>query len=161
MRLTNVVPEDIGWVDAVVDRWECTRRWSHRTLTPSMPLLWSRLWDEVEVQQAVRDDEGMPRALLQLVHVDLHHRTAELGLLADPDHVARLPGLVDAFLARVFRDFPLRKLTFAAVPGELRVAECLGDRARPAGRFRRQHHGGGDRYADVDVYEIWAPGAER
>jgi hypothetical protein len=158
MRLTNVVPEDIGWVDAVVDRAACTRRWSLRGLTPPMPLLWSRLWDEVAVQQAVRDDEGTPVALLQLVHADLHHGAAELGLLADPDHVDDLAPAIDAFLARVFRDFPLRKLTFGAVVGELRVGDCLGARAQPVGRFARHHHLGGDLYADVEVYEVWPPG---
>jgi hypothetical protein len=157
MRLTNVVPDDIGWVDAVIDQWECTRRWSLRWTTPPMPLLWSRLWDDVTVQQAVRDPDGTPVALLQLAHLDLDHGVAELGLLADPEHVRGWPGPRDEFLDRVFRDFPVRKLTFATVAGELRVADCLGSLAHQTGRLYRHHRDGQGLYTDVEIYEVWEP----
>jgi hypothetical protein len=157
MRLTTVVPDDVGWIDAVVDRWECTRRWSLRGRTPPMPLLWSLLWDDVTAQQAIRDERGAAVALLQLVHLDLDNGVAELGLLADPDHVHRWSGPLDDFLARVFRDFPLRKLTFATVAGDLRVGELFGARAHQTGRLYRHHHFGGGLYTDVEIYEVWEP----
>lgn len=158
MQLTNVVPDDIGWVDTVVDRWECSQRWSLCGQTPPMPLLWALLWDDVTVQQAVRGDGSDAVALLQLVNVDLHNGVAGLGVLADPDHVPQLQAPVTGFLARVFRDFPLRKLTFGAVAGELRVADCFGNRARRVGRFHQHQRRSGDGYADLEIYEVWEAG---
>jgi hypothetical protein len=155
VRLTDVVPGDIGWIDQVIDRWDGSSRWSLRGQTPPLPLMWALLWDDVATQQTVRDDDGHAVALFQLAHVNLHDGVAELAMLADPEHVAHLGPLATAFLARVFRDFPLRKVTFGVATDERSITHCFGPRAQPSGRLRQHRRRGGDVYADVELYEMW------
>jgi hypothetical protein len=150
-----VVPGDIGWIDQVIDRWDGSSRWSLGGQTPPLPLMWALLWDDVAVQQAVRTDDGRAVALFQLAHVNLHDGVAELAMLADPEHVQQLNPLVATFLARVFRDFPLRKVTFGVAADERSITDCVGRRAHPAGRLRQHRRRAADVYADVELYEVW------
>lgn len=158
MRLTNVVPSDIEWIDQVVDGWDCSNRWSlhARGLTPSPTVLGVLLWGDVMVQQVVRSEVGSAAAVFQLTNVNLLNGIAELALLADPQEAPRLADPLAAFLARVFRDFPLRKVGFATVTGDLDVSTYFRTAAQLVSRLPQHLRRGGGIYADLEVYDIWA-----
>lgn len=155
MRLTNVVPADVEWADRTLDDGECTRRWSLRGRTPPRAVIWALLWQDVTAQQAVRSDGGDPVALVQVTGLDLVDGVADAAVLATPGRAADVGPLATAFLDQVFRDLPLRKLSVAAVPGELDVPDYFGPRAELAGRLARHVRRGAEAYADVEIYDFW------
>lgn len=154
-ELSNVVPEDLEWVDHAIDSWDCSRRWSLRGQTPSPALLRARLWEGVMMQQAVRFVDGSPAALLQLTNVHLVDGVAEVAVLAHPNERPQVAGSVTGFVDRAFRDFPLRKLGVIAVAGDLDVPAYFGLGVCAVGRMPGHVWRPNGTYEDLEIYDLW------
>lgn len=152
-RLRDCGADDVRALQHWLDRWTGSVRWPPRGMTPSPQVLAELIWADAPVQKIVVGPDGRDTALLVLHAVDLHHFTAELSWLVDPD----APGLGDGlatFVALAFRSQPVRKLTFevAADGFDVRpqVAFPLHHVGRRSGHLRRS----ADLFVDVDVFEV-------
>jgi len=153
--LTNVGLTDLEWIERSIDDWLATARWSLVGLTPSIQGLNRLLWNEVAVQQTVRSESHEAVGLLQLANVDLHHGIANLELLANPLATGQVTAGIEAFLARVFADVPLRKVGIEAVRDEVDVQLLVGPAVRQVGCRERHVRRGEFAFADVQVFELW------
>lgn len=155
LELTNVQPSDLTWISRVVGLWQRSGRWSFALgATPSPTKLSRLLWDDVPTQQVARED-GAVFALLQLARPELDDGIAKLELLLAPDRFSDLDPLIGEFVARMFHEYPLRKLCMTAAADELELPPCLRATVRWAGCLTDHRHRGGSRYVDWNVYEIW------
>lgn len=157
--LMDVVPGDVDWIARALGRWQCTDRWSSAWgRTPSPAALAHLAWHGIALQKvAVGDGDGrQPVALYQLADPDLVSGHASLDLLVDADRWPEVEQGLGEFLPRVFRTFPLRKLSLAAAADDLDLPRPLADAARLVGCLREHRHRRSGVYADVNLYEIWA-----
>lgn len=153
--LTEVLADDLGWIDGALDLWDCSERWSMRGGAPSAELLVGLVHPGVPRQAVVWADAATPVGLVQLVDVDLHDDVGTLALLVDPDHAATNRRGIAAFVADVFDLLPLRKLYVAAHADRMDVGTYLGAAARSAGRYRDHQRRSETAFADLLLHEVW------
>lgn len=154
MQLGMVGPADVEWISAGVDAWDASIRWAVGERAPSFPMVWNHVWSGVPVQLAIRSADGTPVGLLQLTDLDLENGLAQLSLLLDRVHADAAAAATRAFLARAFRDFPLRKIMIAVpvdAEATLRVAHAVG---RPVARLAEQKRRAADVFVDVQLFEV-------
>jgi len=146
-------PADAGWLAQAMDEWDCSVRWALRGRTPSPSVVQGLLWSGVTAQRVVRTADGVPAALFQLVDVDLVNGLAQMALVVDPPRADDLTPLLADFVAKVFRDFPLRKIVATAPSDAPAVQQCLGSLGRLVARLAGHHRRTASEYVDVLVYE--------
>jgi hypothetical protein len=150
-EMRHPLPADLAWVDDVLDEWPCTLRWDVRGLTPSVPSLVSRLWDDVATHRVGLDGDGRPCGLVQLVDMNLVNRTARLEAVLRPGPEAA--NLLRGFIEEIFRDFPLRLTHTFAATDAMDVGQLVPE-ATEVGRLPQYCFRGGGRYEDVVIHEV-------
>jgi hypothetical protein len=159
VRLDDLTSLDLDWIAPALESWSRTHRWSLRGHTSSPALMRTLLYDQVGLQRVVRDDAGVPAAVVQLVAVEPRHGLGQMALLADPRRLADVAEPVAVFVADAFRETGLRKLCVLAHADELDVPTVLGPAGREVGRLVGHERRGPDSYVDLLLYEIWREGA--
>ena len=154
MELAPVSPTDVEWLAAVVGDWDCSSRWSIDGVAASPGLVQGLLWNGVAAQRLVGTPAGEPAGLVQLVDVDLRNGVVQVALVLDPRHADTLAGPVAAFVSRVFRDFPIRKVLVTAPSDAATIGACLQPLGDVVARLPDQLRRSPTHFVDVLIYEV-------
>ncbi|MEU6073186.1 GNAT family N-acetyltransferase [Micromonospora sp. NPDC047074] len=119
VRLTAVVPDDIGFLYSLATTPETCFRWRYRGAPPSLDRFVEDLWRQVLVQfVARRAEDGQPIGQVVAYAADPAMRHLYVGAVFHPGHTGA--GLaarsVERFVRYLFHTFPLHKIYFE-VPG--------------------------------------------
>lgn len=119
VRLTPVVPDDLGFLYDLTVRPENCFRWRYRGAPPQVERFAESIWHGVMVQFVVRsasDGEPLGHVVAYQAHPALHY--AYVGAVFLPEHTGTGlgPHAVSLFIKYLFHTFPFKKL-YLEVPG--------------------------------------------
>jgi len=154
MELGAVTPGDAAWLGDVMDDWDCSTRWALGGVAVSPTVVQGLLWNGVAAQRLIRSRDGQPAGLVQLAEIDLRNGVAQVALVLDPERKDELAAPVAAFVATVFRDFPLRKVMVVAPSDAAAIGACLDPVWAVVARLRDHHRRSAADYVDVLIYEV-------
>jgi hypothetical protein len=154
MELGAVTPGDAGWLGDVMDDWDCSTRWALGGVAVSPTVVQGLLWNGVAAQRLIRTSDGEPAGLAQLAEVDLRNGVAQVALVLDPEQKQELASPVAAFVATVFRDFPVRKIMVVAPSDAAVIGACLAPLGTVVARLGDHHRRSAAEYVDVLIYEV-------
>jgi RimJ/RimL family protein N-acetyltransferase/aryl carrier-like protein len=119
LRLTPMVPEDLGFLYALAVEPETGFRWRYRGSVPPIERFKAELWNQVLLQYVVRrTEDNSPVGHVVAYGDELSLRHTYVGAVFHPDSAGTgLPAAAVAlFVRHLFHTFPLNKV-YMEIPG--------------------------------------------